>query len=502
MERFFAPCDRFNEAYLQHYGGRRHFRAVRNTAVYTREEERVLIVDIEDVLAAGYTFSDWSVFAKQGNRELWISEWAFISGNYVSGEQIGFTSVKFEAYDSAGEIMRLYACAAKDEVLASNLILDLLIACKTLGSVELTSISSYDLTKLLEPTHLCLAKIILNGCILDDDDCRILAAASRPGLAIELNNCDIMEGGARLFAKSLRLNQGPTKVSRCIIDGKILAEAFRGNTIVSHCIIDGEILAEAFRGNTIVTALTVFGFHFADNTRYNHELNLLARFLRDDRGLVKLNLVEGMIDAETLGALCLSLQTHPVLEELCFPIISTGSRISMQDHWMSRVMKMLQVNTSVQDVQFCGPLDPVGREIYRKSVRPLLNQNIIRKRLRAIQKAPMALREKLLGLFLQRYSMDPVLMWMLVSENPSNVLLVLRNSAADERWEKPKERDESATARWQKLRDTLNPRALTPLATVIVIVGIVAIVSTMPQGDFCRLSLWLPSFSPTRRIRK
>jgi hypothetical protein len=74
------------------------------------------------------------------------------------------------------------------------------------------------------------------------------------------------------------------------------------------------------------------------------------------------------------------------------------------------------VNTVVQDVKFHGPLDPVGQEIYRKSVRPLLNQNVLRKRLGAIQKAPMELREKLLGRALQKYRINPDLLWLLVSE--------------------------------------------------------------------------------------
>jgi hypothetical protein len=266
--------------------------------------------------------------------------------------------------------------------------------CKTLSSIELTSLFSYDLTELLEPPRPCLAKISFNDCFLDNDDCRIVAAASRPGLEIVLNRCKIMEAGARIFARSLRLNQGPTKVI--------------------HCSIDGEILAEALRGNTIITTLFVSGFKGI--ARNNHKLNLLARALREDRGLVKLNLGHGMIDAATLGALCLSLQTHPFLEDLCFPKISTVGLSSMQDHWMNRVTEMLQVNTVVQDVQFRGPLDSVGQEIYQKSVRPLLNQNKLRKRLGAFQEAPMALREKLLGRALQKYRMDPVLLWMLVSE--------------------------------------------------------------------------------------
>jgi hypothetical protein len=430
MQRFFAPCHRYNDLFRQEKG----FGLKRGDDPHTTSDADLkgieLIVDIEDVFAGGFSFWDWSKFVHQGRgRIVWISERACISIKCLFGVEIfQRVSVDFEASDSAGESGSLVVCALDGEELASacNLVLRLLLTSKKLSKIEVYSISAPDLSELLKAPRPCLEKLTLKSSTLDEDHCRVLAAASRPGLEIVLENCKITNAGARIFAESFRLNQGPTKLI-C-------------------CRINSEILAEAMRGNTVVNTLTL---------KYveTHELYLLARALQEDRGLVKLDFAS-IIGPETLGLFCLSLKTHPLLETIRFP--PERGLNSMKNHWMNRVVEMLQVNTVVQtvvqDVEL-RLLDHVGRKIYRNSVRPLLNRNILRNRLGAIHKAPMALRQKLLGRALQKYRMDPDRMWMLVSDNGSDVLLVLGERGG--KLLSTKEPDEPKTGCWQKLKERL-----------------------------------------------
>jgi hypothetical protein len=91
---------------------------------------------------------------------------------------------------------------------------------------------------------------------------------------------------------------------------------------------------------------------------------------------------------------------------------------------MNRIVEMLQVNTVVQAIYL--DQDPVGRgDIYQTSVRPRLEQNKqnkFRKRIVAIQEAPISLSEKLLGRAFQKVREDPARVWMLLSENVSVAL--------------------------------------------------------------------------------
>jgi hypothetical protein len=163
-------------------------------------------------------------------------------------------------------------------------------------------------------------------------------------------------------------------------------------------------------------------------------MDLVARALQEDRGVVDLNLTYGEMEPETLGVLCNSLQTHPSLEELHLPRISTRGPVSAEDHWMHRIVEMLQENTVVQMIwinmnPYSVKGDPVGTEIYKTLVRPLLKLNEFRNCIRSIKKAPISLREKLFGRALQKVREDPTRVWMLLSENASAVL--------DELWKSP-----------------------------------------------------------------
>jgi hypothetical protein len=275
MERFFAPCLRYDDLFRQEHKYDIHR--------YDDDlEDMELIVDIEDVFAAGFTFWDWSNFVQ--GRRVWISERAFISGFCI--DAIGFIGVVFKVSDSAaeGELLMAWALEGQELASACNLVARLLVTSKTLSNIEVESISAPDLSQLLKTLLPSLEKISLRNCTLDEDHCRVLAAASSSGLEIVLAQSIITNAGARIFAESFRLNQGPTKLIYCEMDNAVIADAMRGNTIVNTLTLD-------FRWK-------------------KHELDMFARALQEDRGLVTLNLYScNMIDHETLRLFCLSIQT-------------------------------------------------------------------------------------------------------------------------------------------------------------------------------------------------
>jgi hypothetical protein len=171
---------------------------------------------------------------------MWISERIFVSGCASSGNSIGFKRVKFHVSYSAGESVSLFAWAPRTAVeltLACNLVVRLLATSMKLRTIEVGWISAPDLSQLLKASRPCLAKITLNEGFLGEDHCRVLAAASRPGLDIVLKHCRIVKAGARIFAGSLRLNQGPTEMNVCDIDNAILAEALRGKRLLELSFI-------------------------------------------------------------------------------------------------------------------------------------------------------------------------------------------------------------------------------------------------------------------------
>jgi hypothetical protein len=65
---------------------------------------------------------------------------------------------------------------------------------------------------------------------LDEDHFRVLGALSRPGLEIELEDCQIAGATAAVMAETLGRNQGPTKLDNCRIDNLVLADGLRGNS--------------------------------------------------------------------------------------------------------------------------------------------------------------------------------------------------------------------------------------------------------------------------------
>jgi hypothetical protein len=229
---------------------------------------------------------------------------------------------------------------------------------------------------------------------LSEDHCGVLGANSRPGLEIELKQCQIPDAAAIVLAQVLGRNQGPTKLDLWYIDNSILADGLRGNS----------------RLRSLVPCL------FTKHGDSSQGLLAIADALRENKGLVHLDFKYGLstITNKAFYALCDSLKTHPTLKVLTF--LSGGSPAAIIMSRMQALVDMMKVNISIHKI--CFRDDSSEQEIFRRSVLPYLDTNRLRPRVRAIQKTrPISYRAKVLGRALLATSTDTNSFWMLLSGN-------------------------------------------------------------------------------------
>jgi hypothetical protein len=100
MERFFAPCDRYNELFRPRHGHD-----------FSRGVDVDLIGDIEGVYAAGFTISDLMKYMKTRIIRVWISQRTFFTCHYACERNIGFKCVIFQA----GECDSIVLCAPEGD---------------------------------------------------------------------------------------------------------------------------------------------------------------------------------------------------------------------------------------------------------------------------------------------------------------------------------------------------------------------------------------------------
>jgi hypothetical protein len=237
----------------------------------------------------------------------------------------------------------------------------------------------------------------LRNLEMDEHNCRVLGAYSRPDLEIALTECVITRSGASALAEVLGRNQGPAKLLRCAIDAFVLADGLRGNSRLKS-------FSQGFSGNRNVG---------------NQKVVAIACALRENRGLIELELRShySNINDETWGTVCDSLKTHPTLEVLKF--IRRGVQTMTQDLITSRtqaIVDMMRVNTSIHTIH--TNLCYEEHEMYRGSVIPYLETNRLRPRVLAIQKArPIVYRAKVLGRALLATRANANKFWMLLSGN-------------------------------------------------------------------------------------
>jgi hypothetical protein len=245
---------------------------------------------------------------------------------------------------------------------------------------------------------------------LDEDHCRALGDYSRTGLEIELKSCTVMDTGVSALAEALRRNQGPTKIDYGNIDYCVLADGLRGNTRL-----------KSFRPEITVHS------NGMDRDTADRELLAIADALRENQGLVDLNLYSSSMTDETYSVVCNSLKAHPTLEVL--GLESFGP--------MRPLVDMMKVNTSIHTIHPDHHF--IGNDVYRESIHPYLETNRLRPRVCAIQKTlPIAYRAKVLGRALLAARTNTNSFWMLLSGNaevafpatPATVAVSLHTAAA------------------------------------------------------------------------
>jgi hypothetical protein len=399
MERLFSPCTRLRNI-LESVGSR------------SRELERLqelnLNVSTEELLSAesGFTFAD--LYDILGNGAVaWLTPHTAVANG---GRAVDFwTRLNNSCYFriSTDNDKDIYALARSREHLLDicDVVLRLL-AASVVHSVVLNKwgvfygalINAPTLAYLMEQCQ-SLKVLVLHDLTLDEHHCRVLRVYSRPDLEIELKGCAITPSGASALAADLARNQGPTRLECCKIDGSILADGLRGNSRLKY-------FRPSFSVNTYVSM-------------DNREVVAIAGALRENRGLVELELNSNYsnMNDETWGAVCDSLKTHPTLEVLH---LIHGEHTMATDVITSRtqaLVDMIKVNTSIHTLHV--HYWHSEHEMYRGSVIPYLETNRLRPRVLAIQKArPIAYRAKVLGQALLAVRTDPNRFWMLLSGNP------------------------------------------------------------------------------------
>jgi hypothetical protein len=283
-----------------------------------------------------------------------------------------------------------------------------LLAASVVHSLVLDEVSPSHSVPINAPTlsylieqYSSLKNLTLRNLKMDEDHCRVLGSHSWPDLEIELKGCAVSSSGASALAEALGRNRGPTRLDHCDIDNFVLADGLRGNSRL-----------RSFRQ-------TFSEVHDVGN----RQVLTIANAVRENKGLVELNLFYGsIVNDETWGAVCDSVKTHPKLEELDLLAIyrlRRGHPSVAPDVIRSRMqtlLDMMRVNTSIRRIGLDSHY--TEHDIYRESVIPYLVMNRLRPRLLAIQKTrSIAYRAKVLGRALLAVRTDANSFWMLLSGN-------------------------------------------------------------------------------------
>jgi hypothetical protein len=279
-----------------------------------------------------------------------------------------------------------------------------LLAASDVHSVRLDKCGCYDDALLNAPTLAYLLEqcqslkaLTLVDLVLDEDHCIVLGGYSRPD-EIVLAGCEVTNAGTSSLVEVLGRNEGPTKLDFCYIDNSVLANGLRGNNRL-----------KSFRPR-IFSSLEVGKL----------ELLAIASALRDNKGLVKLDLSDGCFreNDETWDAICDPLETHPTLEILNLRSIETDATMApaVITSRIQALLDMVKINLSIHKIHLCRRYRE--HELFRGSVISYLETNRLRPRLLAIQKTrSIAYRARVLGRALVSTRSDANSFWMLLSGN-------------------------------------------------------------------------------------
>jgi hypothetical protein len=251
--------------------------------------------------------------------------------------------------------------------------------------VVATPLSGASLSLFFQESREVLRKVVLSCMVLSEELCLALATMSRLDVEVTLDWCSLADDSAGAFVECLQSDRGPVNL---------------------HCCkIDGQIIANALTGDSRVTRLQP-PFVRTDDA-------IMLRALANNRGLVYLYLPDHSISDENWTILCQSLKAHPTLTSLNLEYtVPRGQKT----HRTRALVEMVQRNTVLHSIQLAAT--DRHQKIFREEIRPKLETNLYRPRVRAIKKTKdRPFREKLLGRALHSVRSNPNLVWMLLSEN-------------------------------------------------------------------------------------
>jgi hypothetical protein len=405
MDRLFSPCTRYRDIVLSRG---RHEEVFRRYPGHLHELN--LDVCTQELLSAerAFTYADLHAMLGNENKVVWLTPHAFVvrankrrdkcsfylQDDYrlrfdVDGKDIHVFAHSSEAFsDIADVVFRLLAASVVHSVILDSW-----------RFLDETFFNAASLAYLMEQCH-SLKALTLKKIALDEDTIRVLGDYSKPDLDIKLDRCRIEGAAATVLAQVLERNQGPTKLDCCTTDNFALADGLRGNSRLKG--LRPRLSMRPEDGN--------------------QELLAIANALKENRGLVRLDVCYGFyVNDKTWDAVCDSLKTHPTLQILDLSSIQTFGAAALSPAVVkSRIQAlvvMLKMNKSIHTIHL-HPRYYSKHELFRGSAVPYLETNMLRLRVRAIQKArPIVYRAKVLGRALLAARTDVNRFWMLLSGN-------------------------------------------------------------------------------------
>jgi hypothetical protein len=408
MERLFSPCTRLRDL----VGSQDRLERFRDHYPELWQELN-LDVSTEVLLSAERAFTYADLYALLGNEDAvaWLTPHAAITRPYgivaQSWESVDESHRSFSFVADGKEIIAM--ATSPEHLLEICDVFLRLVAASVVHAVtlhnynhrDIAMINAASLAYLMEQCQ-SLKILTLQHLALDENQVRVLGTYSRPDLEICLEKCQIAGAAAEALAEVLGRNQGPTTLDRCDVDNIVLADGLRGNSRLRSL-------------QPCTSSSREVG---------NRQVLAIAGALRENKGLIELNLNSCWVSDETWGAACDSLKTHPTLEVLHIRLVSSN-RSTAPAVITSRIqplVDMLKVNMSIHNIHLDS--HPSQHELFRELGMPYLRTNKLRPRLLAIQKIrPIAYRAGVLGRALFSVRTDPNRFWMLLSGNPEVAFL-------------------------------------------------------------------------------
>jgi hypothetical protein len=402
MERLFSPCTRYRDL-LESRG--------RLEAIRSRTEilkEMYLDVSTEELLSAerAFTYVDLHAMSGNQNRILWLTPHAFVARKsngavHYCTQLDGLCGFSFRA--DGKDILALTRsperlleiCDVLLRLLAASVVHSLLLCSWSFLYGEL--LNTRTLAYLIEQCS-SLKLLTLTAIEMDANHCRVLGAYSRPDLEIKLMRCKLTSAGSSALAGVLGRDQGPTELNYCHMDIGIGHE-------------------NGLHGNSRLKSFTMCNSGNSDDV--NRQVLAIAGTLKENKGLVVLDLSYCSLSDKTWVAVCDSLKTHPTLQVLKLRMFEAAPlALAVQKSRIQALTDMLKENMSIHTISLADGYTG-GYELFPGAIIPYLETNRLRPRVHAIQKTrPIAYRAKILGRALLVVRTDANSLWMLLSGNP------------------------------------------------------------------------------------